>query len=35
VPQESGDPPFNFIHVSIHVDYQGREIATLSRLISK
>jgi prepilin-type N-terminal cleavage/methylation domain-containing protein len=35
VPQESGDLPSNFIGVSIHVGYQGREIATLSRLVSK
>jgi hypothetical protein len=35
VHQESGDLPSNFIRVSIHVGYQGREIATLSRLISK
>jgi len=35
VPQEIRDLPSNFIRVSIHVGYQGREIATLSRLISK
>jgi prepilin-type N-terminal cleavage/methylation domain-containing protein len=35
VLQESGDLPSHFIRVSIHVGYQGREIATLSRLISK
>lgn len=35
VPQESEDLPSSFIRVSIHVRYQGREMATLSRLISK
>ena len=35
VPQESEDLPSNFIRVSVHVGYQGREIATLYRLISK
>jgi hypothetical protein len=35
VPQESGDLPSHFIRVSIRVGYQGRDIATLSRLISK
>jgi type II secretory pathway pseudopilin PulG len=35
VPQESRDLPSNFIRVSVQVGYQGREITTLSRLISK
>lgn len=35
VLQESDDLPSNFIRVSVHVGYQGREIATLYRLISK
>jgi Tfp pilus assembly protein PilV len=35
VPQESRSLPSNFIYVSVQVGYQGREIATLSRLISK
>ena len=35
VAQESGGLPSNFIRVSVHVGYQGREIATLCRLISK
>lgn len=35
VPQESAGLPSNFIRVCVHVGYQGREIATLYRLISK
>ena len=35
VPQESVGLPSNFIRVCVHVGYQGREIATLYRLISK
>jgi type II secretory pathway pseudopilin PulG len=35
VPQESRGLPSNFIRVSVQVGYQGREIATLSRLIGK
>jgi len=36
VPQQSGPPlPSDFILVSVQTSYQGRDIATLSRLISK
>jgi hypothetical protein len=35
VPQESAGLPSNFIRVCVQVGYQGREIATLYRLISK
>jgi type II secretory pathway pseudopilin PulG len=35
VPPESGDLPSKFIRVSVQVGYQGREIATLRRLISR
>lgn len=35
VPQENAGLPSNFIRVSVSVGYQGREIATLYRLISK
>jgi prepilin-type N-terminal cleavage/methylation domain-containing protein len=36
VPQQSGPPAAsNFVLVSVQVRYQGREVATLSRLISQ
>jgi hypothetical protein len=35
VPQENAGLPANFIRVCVSIGYQGREIATLYRLISK
>ena len=36
VPQQSGPPlPSDFLLVSVQISYQGRQMATLSRLISK
>jgi hypothetical protein len=36
VPQENGPPlPANFVLVSVQASYQGRQMAALSRLVSK
>ncbi|MDH4238444.1 MAG: prepilin-type N-terminal cleavage/methylation domain-containing protein [Phycisphaerae bacterium] len=35
MPQESGDGDLKFIRIIVRVHYSGREIATISRLVSK